>query len=104
MNMTTHHPQFEIIVVDTEPIIRGELLTIRSKAKELVTIQEVIEEVRDSASKDALNALPLELKILAPRQHLLHTVIEFAKKTGDISVLSDVDLKVIALTLTMAEE
>ena len=84
------------LVVDSGAIIKAERL--EHVAENYWTVQEVIDEIRDSKSKHVLNTLPYELKIRVPSAECMNAVIKFSKKTGDFRGLSVPDLKVLALT------
>ncbi|KAI9253613.1 Dopey, N-terminal-domain-containing protein [Sporodiniella umbellata] len=87
------------IVIDTNAIING--TSLRLLAEEFYTCPEVLAEVRSAHSKEYLERLPFELKLMNPTEESMKTVIEFSKKTGDYGVLSVPDLKVLALTHTL---
>lgn len=90
------------LVIDTNALIKGSRL--EKMATEFYTISEVFDEVTDKQSKHQLAIFPFEIKVRSPTPEAFKKVVEFAKKTGDFPVLSTVDLKVIALTLTLEIE
>ena len=90
------------LVVDSGAIIKAERL--EHVAEQYWTVQEVIDEIRDSKSKHILNTLPYELKTRVPSSECMNAVIEFSKKTGDFRGLSVPDLKVLALTYMFEKE
>lgn len=87
-------------VVDANAIIQGGERLIHS-ADRFVSVAEVISEIRDPASRNSLNFLPFTVDTLEPSPESLKKVIAFAKATGDFQTLSEVDLKLIALTYTL---
>ncbi|KAG8382247.1 hypothetical protein BUALT_Bualt05G0057000 [Buddleja alternifolia] len=89
-----------VAVVDANAIIQGGEKLAHS-ADRFVSIREVISEIRDPASRHALNFLPFTVDTLEPTPDALNKVINFAKATGDLQTLSDVDMKLIALTYTL---
>ncbi|KAK4400789.1 RNA-binding NOB1-like protein [Sesamum angolense] len=89
-----------VAVVDANAIIQGGERLAHS-ADRFVSIAEVISEIRDPASRHSLNFLPFTVDTLEPSPDALNKVISFAKATGDLQTLSDVDLKLIALTYTL---
>ncbi|KAL0327799.1 UNVERIFIED_CONTAM: RNA-binding NOB1-like protein [Sesamum angustifolium] len=89
-----------VAVVDANAIIQGGERLAHS-ADRFVSIAEVISEIRDPASRHSLNFLPFIVDTLEPSPDALNKVISFAKATGDLQTLSDVDLKLIALTYTL---
>jgi len=63
----------------------------------MVTVPEVIDEIKDEYSKLYLSIL--DLKIEEPSKESIERVIKIAKRTGDIHKLSDTDIKLLAKTL-----
>ncbi|KAI8594002.1 Nin one binding Zn-ribbon like-domain-containing protein [Geranomyces variabilis] len=90
------------LVVDSAPLIK--LTPIGHLAQRFVTVQEVISEIRDPRAREHLAQLPFKLETRVPSADAMQAVVAFAKKTGDFSVLSAVDLKVLALTYMMEKE
>ncbi|CAK9164968.1 unnamed protein product [Ilex paraguariensis] len=89
-----------VAVVDANAIIQGgERLT--HSADKFVSVSEVISEIRDPTSRHSLNFLPFTVDTMEPTPEDLKKVISFARATGDLQTLSDVDLKLIALTYTL---
>ncbi|EPS69113.1 hypothetical protein M569_05652, partial [Genlisea aurea] len=86
-----------VAVVDANAIIQGGEGLLHS-ANRFVSVPEVIAEIRDPGSRFALNLLPFSVETIEPTPESLKKVISFAKATGDLQTLSDVDLKLIALT------
>ena len=68
------------------------------------TVPEVISEARDARARARIRQLEGFLQLRAPSAQALATVSAFARATGDYSVLSLTDLKVIALTWMMEFE
>ena len=89
-------------VVDTNAIVAG--LQLHALADRVVTIEEVFKEVRDAQSRQILAALPFGIEALNPAVESLTAVTRFARATGDLQSLSDVDLKVLALAHTLERE
>ncbi len=56
----------EVLVLDSNALIRGHGFDLYNKAKRVVTIAEVQAEIRDSKAKDLLSRLPFTLEILNP--------------------------------------
>jgi RNA-binding protein NOB1 len=114
------------LVVDTGAIIGGARLAELGQRAQLWTVAEVLAEVRDERSRAALSALPVPLRTRepaesdmllgeprarsmrvarpAPLAHASPPASSFARATGDLAVLSETDLKVIALSLTLERE
>eukprot|EP01128_Nolandella_sp_AFSM9_P010625 TRINITY_DN7381_c0_g1_i1.p1 TRINITY_DN7381_c0_g1~~TRINITY_DN7381_c0_g1_i1.p1 ORF type:complete len:361 (+),score=80.40 TRINITY_DN7381_c0_g1_i1:103-1083(+) len=73
-------------------------------ADTVVTVPEVLKEVRDSKARHFLASLPNEITAISPSAESLKRVCDFARLTGDFSSLSITDLKVIALAYQMDVE
>ncbi|GFY97332.1 RNA-binding NOB1-like protein [Actinidia rufa] len=89
-----------VAVVDANAIIQGGEGLANSSDK-FISVSEVIDEVRDPTSRHRLNFLPFTVETSDPSPEALKKVISFARATGDLQTLSDVDLKLIALTYTL---
>lgn len=87
-------------VVDANAIIKGGERLV-SFADKFVSISEVISEIRDPTSRHRLSLFPFSVDTLEPSPEALKKVISFARATGDLQTLSDVDIKLIALTYTL---
>uniref|UniRef100_A0AC34QJ73 RNA-binding protein NOB1 n=1 Tax=Panagrolaimus sp. JU765 TaxID=591449 RepID=A0AC34QJ73_9BILA len=93
-DVSVHH-----LVVDSGGFIKNApLIDIGSK---IYTLDDVIEEIRDKATRQRIKALPFELILREPTTESIKAVIDVSKKTGDYASLSLVDIKVIALTLDL---
>ena len=95
-----------VAVVDANAIIthRSGLVNLQRQFDRIVTIPEVIAEVRDSQSRQALSTLPFEIEQLTPSEESMRAVGTFARATGDLHALSSVDMKLIALARTIEVE
>ena len=91
------------VVFDTGPLIKGARLE-RTDAEQLVTVPEVLREVRDPAARHLLATLPCEVEVREPSDEAMAAVSRFAKLTGDLPALSTVDLRVLALTWMLEKE
>uniref|UniRef100_A0A7N1A465 RNA-binding protein NOB1 n=1 Tax=Kalanchoe fedtschenkoi TaxID=63787 RepID=A0A7N1A465_KALFE len=89
-----------VAVVDANAIIQGGDKLAQSASK-FVSVPEFLSEVRDPVSRRKLEFLPFEVQIMNPTPEALRAVINFSRATGDLQTLSDVDLKLIALTYTL---
>ncbi|KAH7513953.1 hypothetical protein FEM48_Zijuj11G0037500 [Ziziphus jujuba var. spinosa] len=87
-------------VIDANAIIQGGDKLIQY-ADKFVSVPEVIEEVRDPVSRHRLSFIPFPVQTMEPTPESLNKVIKFARETGDLQTLSDVDIKLIALTYTL---
>jgi RNA-binding protein NOB1 len=91
------------LVLDANAFITGSFAHL---ASDFVTTAEVLREITDKTAKDALEA-DLTLKTIKLRQPTSEAVVKvtaFAKATGDLAVLSQVDLRLCALLLTVEVE
>ncbi len=61
-------------------------------------------EIRDEQTRMFYQQLPYELTLKDPLPEDIQAVRRFAKETGDIKSLSDVDIEVIALGVRLAKE
>jgi RNA-binding protein NOB1 len=87
-----------LLVLDTAALVVPSLPLLGNPRVALCTVQEVLDEVRDRRARLQLAALPAAIAVREPAPEHVLAVVEFAKKTGDFSQLSAVDLKVLALT------
>merc|ERR1719277_2919676 len=70
----------------------------------LYTTSGVLREVRDEHARALLNTLPQELKTREPLPEDIVYAKQFAKATGDLGFLSQNDLDLIALTVSLSRE
>ncbi|CAN4075936.1 unnamed protein product [Withania somnifera] len=89
-----------VAVVDANAVIQGGD-KLNHSADRFVSVPEVLSEIRDPSSRHSLNFLPFTVDTMEPSPDSLIKVISFARATGDLQTLSDVDLKLIALTYTL---
>ncbi|KAG6098811.1 hypothetical protein E4U30_007501 [Claviceps sp. LM220 group G6] len=88
------------LVLDTGPLIKNDPSSsaLLSQAEKLYTIPSVISEIRDPATRARVETTLLPfITIRAPGPASVKFVTDFAKRTGDYSVLSRPDIEVIAL-------
>ena len=93
--------KLQYLVIDAGAIIRGHGYTLPNVSNVICTVQEVLNEVRDSKSRHLLETLPYSLEIISPSDAAMKAVTQFSKKTGDFAALSLTDLKLIALVYTL---
>jgi len=86
----------EYLVVDSGGFIKN--APLRDLATNLVTLQEVVSEIRDKDTRQRLQVLPYELEFKKPSSEGMKKVSDFAKKTGDYASLSLTDLSLLAVT------
>ncbi|CAI7669538.1 unnamed protein product [Penicillium pancosmium] len=88
------------IVLDAGPIIKNSppLSTLLAQCDEIITTPAVVSEIRDPDARARIETLYLPfLKQRTPNPNSFNIVSEFARKTGDRSVLSRNDIEVLAL-------
>lgn len=89
------------VVLDTGAIIRNEpsVSTLIAKCENLVTVPEIISEIKDAATRSRVaTTLQPFLTLRSPAPASVKFVTDFARRTGDLSVLSRPDIQIIALT------
>ncbi|KXS12670.1 hypothetical protein M427DRAFT_34668 [Gonapodya prolifera JEL478] len=92
------------VVLDAGPLLRLPSSALAALDARLVTTPDVLAEVRDKRAKQSLAALAVDVLTRNPSEEAFDAVTSFAKKTGDFSVLSVTDLKVLALTWMLEKE
>ncbi|KAK4622253.1 20S-pre-rRNA D-site endonuclease nob1 [Fulvia fulva] len=89
------------VVLDTGAIIKNEppVSTLLNQAETLVTVPAIISEIKDAATRSRVETtLKPFLTIRSPNPTSIKFVTDFARKTGDLAVLSKPDIQIIALT------
>ncbi|OTA91498.1 hypothetical protein M434DRAFT_397162 [Hypoxylon sp. CO27-5] len=89
------------LVVDTGPLVKNDppISTLLAQAHELYTVPSVLTEIRDAATRARVETTLIPfLKLRNPRPESIKFVTDFARRTGDLEVLSKPDLHLIALT------
>ncbi|KAK0720176.1 Nin one binding Zn-ribbon like-domain-containing protein [Lasiosphaeris hirsuta] len=95
------------LVLDANAIIKNDpaVSTLIVQAEELYTIPAVVSEIRDEATRSRFETtLSPFLKLRSPRPDSVLFVTNFARRTGDLSVLSKPDLHLLALTYELELE
>ncbi|KAL6848378.1 hypothetical protein ACP4OV_021672 [Aristida adscensionis] len=92
-----------VAVVDANAAIAGGA-ALATTAGRLVTVPEALEEVRDAAARRRLALLPTPVETVEPAPEFVKKVTKFARETGDLQTLSDVDIKIIALAYMLEAE
>lgn len=88
------------IVLDAGPILKNTppLSTLLAQCEEIITVPSVVGEIRDPDARARVETLYLPfLKQRSPTPNSFNVISEFARKTGDRSVLSRTDIEVLAL-------
>ncbi|KAA1466594.1 hypothetical protein DENSPDRAFT_831452 [Dentipellis sp. KUC8613] len=103
MATSSTKPACKQLVLDAGPLLS--LSPLRGLAETYVTVPQVLEELKDSRAREHFEKLGVsagvKVQVQSPDAASLAHVIQFAKKTGDYSVLSHADLCVIALTYAL---
>ncbi|XP_046675409.1 RNA-binding protein NOB1 [Homalodisca vitripennis] len=92
----------EYLVVDTSAFIQN--APVQDMGKNILSIQEVINEITSKRQLRRLIVLPYDLKVSNVFPENISFITEFSKKTGDYPSLSATDIKVMALTYQMEKE
>ncbi|GLJ36547.1 hypothetical protein SUGI_0734430 [Cryptomeria japonica] len=92
-----------VVVVDSSSLIDGGERVMRS-AEKLVSVKEVLDEIKDPVSRHRMAFMPFTIHTMEPSEESLKQIISFARATGDLRSLSDVDIKLLALTYTLEAE
>lgn len=88
------------IVLDAGPLLKNDLSlsTLLAKCEELVTAPSILSEIRDQSARDRVETtLRPFLTLRVPSPSSIKVITDFARKTGDLAVLSIPDIQVLAL-------
>jgi len=88
------------LVLDAGPIIKNEpsVSTLLSQAEILYTIPAVIDEIRDPVTRARVETtLKPFIQCQSPRPESVKIISDFARRTGDLEVLSRPDIHLMAL-------
>ena len=88
------------LIIDTGPLIKNDppVDTLRARAEQLYTLPSVIPEIRDAATRARVETTLLPFVTLrSPKPDSVKLIQSFARKTGDLEVLSRPDIEVLAL-------
>jgi RNA-binding protein NOB1 len=90
------------LVLDANAFIHLQDLTKLDTQYRLYSTAQAIAEVKDLNARERLKGAQISLK--APSTSATSFVRRFAKETGDLATLSDVDIDLLALAYTLLEE
>ncbi|KAM3550983.1 hypothetical protein MY1884_007968 [Beauveria asiatica] len=97
---TTTGKPIHSLVLDTGPLIKNDptVSALLAQAEQLYILPSVVPEIRDVATRTRVETqlLPF-VTVRAPHPRSLGIIREFARKTGDLGVLSKPDIEVLAL-------
>ena len=94
----------EYLIVDTNIFLKDLGSKLQRYADHIVTVEDVIKEVRDEVSRQRIENLPYDLQTIEPTQEDIEYTVRFSKATGDFRNLSMQDMKVIALAVRFVRE
>ncbi|GAB0138043.1 hypothetical protein EsDP_00006290 [Epichloe bromicola] len=97
---STAYKPIHSLVLDTGPLIKNDppVSALVSRAEVLYTIPSVISEIRDPATRTRVETTLLPfVTVRAPGPASIKFVTDFARRTGDLAVLSRPDIEVLAL-------
>ena len=98
--MTSTKKPVHTIILDAGPIIKNEpsVSVLVSKCENLVTVPSVIGEIKDIQARSRLEITLLPfLTVISPKPESAKFVVEFSRRTGDLPVLSQSDIQILAL-------
>ena len=88
------------IVLDTGAIIRNHptVSSLIAQAEEIITVPAIVSEIRDAVTRSRVETTLMPfLKLRSPNPNSIKFVTDFARRTGDLAVLSKPDIQIIAL-------
>ncbi|KAL8723013.1 MAG: hypothetical protein Q9225_000630 [Loekoesia sp. 1 TL-2023] len=95
------------LVLDAGPILKNDppISSLLASSERLVTVSAVITEIKDVTARSRVETtwMPF-LDIITPNPQSVKVITDFARKTGDLAVLSRPDLEVLALTLELERQ
>ncbi|KAF3799189.1 20S-pre-rRNA D-site endonuclease NOB1 [Colletotrichum gloeosporioides] len=95
------------LVLDTGPLIKNDppVSTLLAQADELFMLPSIIDEIRDVNTRTRVQTTLMPfVKLRNPRPDSIKFVTNFARRTGDLEVLSRPDLHLLALTYELDVE
>lgn len=98
--MATDKP-VHTVVLDTGAIIKNDpsVSTLLSQTEVIITVPAIISEIKDAATRSRVETtLKPFLTLRSPTPASVKIITDFARKTGDLAVLSKPDIQIIALT------
>lgn len=97
--MSTESPQYKVrnLILDAGPLITQPASQLQQFAEKFYTTSGVYEELKDESVRAQLIVWGDNLIVRNPKKAAIEAVVEFARLTGDSTVLSQNDLHIIAL-------
>lgn len=104
--MAEQHPHVKALVLDATPLITQSYTHYQNYAETFYTAPTVLHEIKDAKSRKNLEIWQSlgTLKVKHPSAASIKRVSDFAKLTGDYSVLSANDIHIIALAYELETE
>ena len=100
MALATENKPVHIILLDASPILLNtpSISTLRATCTTLVTTAAVVSEIKGEEARTRFETLykPF-VEIRTPKPESVKVVRDFARRTGDLAVLSSTDIDVLAL-------
>lgn len=97
---TTPSKPIDALILDAGPLIKNDppVSTLLAQSNELYTLPSVVSEIRDAATRSRVETTLLPfLKLRSPRPTSIKFITDFARRTGDLEVLSRPDIHLMAL-------
>ena len=95
------------IILDAGPILRNDpsISTLLAKSEQIFTVSSIFPEIKDvnARSRVETTLLPF-LTIRDPSLKSIKVVTDFARKTGDLPILSQTDIAILALAYELEYE
>ncbi|KAF4847282.1 20S-pre-rRNA D-site endonuclease nob1 [Colletotrichum siamense] len=104
---TQERKPIHTLVLDTGPLIKNDppVSTLLAQADELFMLPSIIDEIRDVNTRTRVQTTLMPfVKLRNPRPDSVKFVTNFARRTGDLEVLSRPDLHLLALTYELDVE
>ncbi|KAK2740838.1 20s-pre-rrna d-site endonuclease nob1 [Colletotrichum kahawae] len=104
---TQERKPIHTLVLDTGPLIKNDppVSTLLAQADELFMLPSIIDEIRDVNTRTRVQTTLMPfVKLRNPRPESIKFVTNFARRTGDLEVLSRPDLHLLALTYELDVE
>jgi len=91
--------KMKYLIADTAAFIKN--VPMHEYAHNVMSIRDVVDEIRDKETRQRLLACPIEIEYRDPDVNSIKKVTDFSKKSGDFGALSATDIRVLALTYMM---
>ncbi|KAI4173405.1 MAG: hypothetical protein LQ343_002937 [Gyalolechia ehrenbergii] len=95
------------VVLDAGPMLKNNppISSLIAKAERLATVPAVISEIRDATARSRVETtwMPF-LNVISPNSQSIKLITDFARRTGDLVVLSRPDIEILALALELENQ